>query len=225
MPAMPPRSGRGGRALGADANMNDTPPLTRDQAFERLGHITRQLHQAMTELGIDVQLQRIAHEIPDARDRLSYVGQMTETAAHKVLGLVEQARPLCSHFAEHAQAQQRELAATLNPGAVPAPVQGVLQRAHDFAATARRHCEQQDQALGEIMMTQDFQDLSGQVIKRVIDIISRTETELLQLLTQTAPEHLAAAAAASGAHLQGPQTPEKALKQDDVDDLLASMGF
>ena len=75
------------------------------------------------------------------------------------------------------------------------------------------------------MMTQDFQDLSGQVIKRVIDIISRTETELLQLLTQTAPEHLAAAAAASGAHLQGPQTPEKALKQDDVDDLLASMGF
>jgi chemotaxis protein CheZ len=71
--------------------MSDNNALSKDEAFEKLGHITRQLHQAMTELGIDVQLHQIAHEIPDARDRLSYVGQMTETAAHKVLGLVEEA--------------------------------------------------------------------------------------------------------------------------------------
>ena len=61
--------------------MDDATPLAPDQAFGRLGQITRQLHQAMTELGFDVDLQHIAHEIPDARDRLSYVGQMTETAA------------------------------------------------------------------------------------------------------------------------------------------------
>ena len=81
----------------------------------------------------------------------------------------------------------------------------------------------------ELLMSQDFQDLSGQVIKKVIDIISRTETQLLQLLSQSAPEHLAAAAAVAAAatseQLQGPQTPEKALKQDDVDDLLSSLGF
>jgi chemotaxis protein CheZ len=53
----------------------------------------------MTELGFDVHLHRIAHEIPDARDRLSYVGQMTESAAHKVLGLVESAKPECAHLA------------------------------------------------------------------------------------------------------------------------------
>jgi chemotaxis protein CheZ len=75
-------------------------------------------------------------------------------------------------------------------------------------------------------MAQDFQDLSGQVIKKVIDIISRTEGQLLQLLKESAPEHvMAAVAAANSGPLQGPQMPDKALKQDDVDDLLASMGF
>ena len=79
------------------------------QAFDRLGQITRQLHQAIGELGLDVHLHRIAVEIPDARDRLSYVGQMTERAAHKVLGLVESAKPECAQVAEHAQGAQREL--------------------------------------------------------------------------------------------------------------------
>ena len=76
------------------------------------------------------------------------------------------------------------------------------------------------------MMAQDFQDLSGQVIKRVIDIISRTEQQLVELLQETAPQEvIAAAAAASAEMLQGPQDPDKAMKQNDVDDLLASMGF
>jgi chemotaxis protein CheZ len=87
--------------------MNEAPPLRPDETFDRLGNITRQLHQAISELGFDVHLHRIAHEIPDARDRLSYVGQMTESAAHKVLGLVESAKPECAHLLEHAEGAQR----------------------------------------------------------------------------------------------------------------------
>jgi chemotaxis protein CheZ len=206
--------------------MTDSSALSRDEAFDKLGQITRQLHQAMTELGVDVHLHRIAHEIPDARDRLSYVGQMTETAAHKVLGLVEQARPGCAHLGEHALGQRRDLARIIADTAAPeAQLRESLRQADQFAGAVVSQAAAQESVLGEIMMTQDFQDLSGQVIKKVIDIISRTESQLLQLLTQTAPEHIAAAAAASSEHLQGPQTPDKALKQDDVDDLLASMGF
>ena len=206
--------------------MQDQQTLSQDAAFEQLGQITRQLHQAMTQLGIDVQLRSIAHEIPDVRDRLSYVGRMTENAAHKVLGLVEQARPGCAHLGEHALGQQRELSRLLGDSVfAPPQLREGLRLAQDFAAVVARQAGAQDQALSEIMMTQDFQDLSGQVINKVIDIISRTEAQLLQLLTQTAPQHIAAAAAASTAQLQGPQTPDKALQQDDVDDLLASMGF
>ena len=73
------------------------------------------------------------------------------------------------------------------------------------------------------MMTQTYQDLSGQVIKKVVDIITRTEAQLLAILIETSkadPEH-----PPEVEHLAGPQVPDKAFKQDDVDDLLASMGF
>lgn len=202
--------------------MTEHQKLSADAAFERLGQIARQLHQAMSELGFDQHLYRIANEIPDARDRLSYVGQMTDAAAHRVLGLVEKARPGCTALGAASLEQEQLMQEVIESGRGDGPA---LQAALAFAQKARFHSQAQDEVLGEIMMSQDFQDLSGQVIKRVIDIISRTETQLLQLLSQSAPEHLAEAAAAANEQLQGPQTPEKALKQDDVDDLLASLGF
>lgn len=207
--------------------MSETPPLSPDESFDRLGTITRQLHQAMTELGFDVHLQRIAHEIPDARDRLSYVGQMTESAAHKVLGLVESAKPECSHLQEHALGAQRQLDRLMADGSpAPTSLREDLHQLAGFVRAASTHADNQERTLTEIMMAQDFQDLSGQVIKKVIDIISRTENQLLQLLRETAPEHVVAAvAAANAATLQGPMTPDKALQQDDVDDLLAQLGF
>ncbi|MFO1326838.1 MAG: protein phosphatase CheZ [Rubrivivax sp.] len=206
--------------------MNQNPAISPDEAFGRLGLITRQLHEAMTHLGIDVHLHRIAHEIPDARDRLSYVGQMTEQAAHKVLGLVEQAKPECAHLHEHALGQQREIRKALESSGADVALRQTLAQVEDFTRAAAQHAENQERTLSDIMMSQDFQDLSGQVIKKVIDIISRTETQLLQLLKDTAPEHVAAAVAASqNEGLQGPLAPDKAMKQDDVDDLLAQMGF
>lgn len=207
--------------------MNPAPALGPDESFDRLGHITRQLHQAMTELGFDVHLQRIAHEIPDARDRLGYVGLMTEKATHKVLGLVEEAKPECNQLAEHAQGAQRNLDLLLAAPqtAVPA-LRDTLHALVGFVHATAQVADNQERTLTEIMMSQEFQDLSGQVIKKVIDIISRTEQQLLQLLKETAPEHVIAAVAAANAEaLQGPQVPDKALKQDDVDDLLAQMGF
>ena len=203
--------------------MKPNSTLTAEQAFDQLGQITRQLHEAMTQLGIDVHLHRIAHEIPDARDRLSYVGQMTEHAAHKVLGLVESAKPECSHLLEHAQGPQRQIERLLTE---PAGLRDGLRSLTDFVRAATTLADNQERTLTDIMMAQDFQDLSGQVIKKVIDIISRTENQLLQLLKSTAPEHVAVAvAAAQCEQLQGPQAPDKAMQQDDVDDLLAQMGF
>jgi chemotaxis protein CheZ len=205
--------------------MSDHTSLEPKEAFERLGQITRQLHQAMVELGFDTQLQRIAGEIPDARDRLAYVGEMTNSAAHKVLGLVEQTLPDIETLRAEVRQQRAALAPLLEGAAATPALQQGLQLALDFGDRVENTAKAQDQALNEIMLSQSFQDLSGQVIKKVIDMISRTETQLLQLLSQSAPEHLAAAAEAANEQLQGPQTPDKALKQDDVDDLLASLGF
>eukprot|EP01030_Chromulinospumella_sphaerica_P026558 gene26558-biopygen23883 len=102
-----------------------------------------------------------------------------------------------------------------------------------FAHSTAEFSGKQAEVLSDIMMAQDFQDLSGQVIKKVIDIITRTEMQLVQLLIDSSPETVAvpktgdaSAVASVDTHvLEGPQTAENALKQDDVDDLLASLGF
>ena len=97
-----------------------------------------------------------------------------------------------------------------------------------FADRTAKFAENQASVLSDIMMAQDFQDLSGQVIKKVIDIISRTEIQLVQLLVDSSPkEEVAQEAAFTGEthQLQGPQDAAAALAQNDVDDLLASMGF
>ena len=208
--------------------MNTPPPFTGinpEDAFERLGHITRQLHEAMTELGLDQSLHAITQEIPDARDRLSHVGHMTESAANKVLNLIDAGQPQCRNFKLDSQAMTDAIG-QLRQRKTPCSeeVSDVLANCQMFGTEAVQFAEAQNTLLGDIMMMQDFQDLSGQIIKKVIDIISLTEKQLLGLLMHSAPERLSSVISPK-AELAGPQVPDKALKQDDVDDLLASLGF
>jgi chemotaxis protein CheZ len=122
----------------------------------------------------------------------------------------------------------RELARTLrqrsqDDASHPTMCTAMMQQCADYAERAADFAQRQNALLTGIMLTQGFQDLSGQVIKKVVDIITRTECQLLDLLVETAP--VAGGSTLAGSGLQGPQVPAKALKQDDVDDLLASMGF
>lgn len=208
------------------------PTISSNDAFARLGAITRQLHEAMLALGAGSELQSVVSEIPDARERLAYVSKMTENAANKVLNLVDEAKPECDAVAT----QGRELSESLRrladaPDMSPERARAMMKLCAGYADRAAKFAEGQNSVLGDIMLSQDFQDLSGQVIKKVIDIIDRTEKQLLELLVDSAPEQLQAAMppAAPPAEepkaLAGPQVPDKALKQDDVDDLLASLGF
>ena len=208
-------------------------PLSKEEAFARLGSITREMHEALSVLGAN-QLHNIVEEIPNARDRLAYVGKMTEDAANKVLNLVEEAKPACDDLAKRGD----ELGAALTRLAQSADysdekAKGLLVTCGKFAHSTAQFSSKQAEVLSDIMMAQDFQDLSGQVIKKVIDIITQTEMQLVQLLIDSSPEAVVStkAAATEGTvsvddHvLEGPQTADNALKQDDVDDLLASLGF
>jgi len=203
--------------------MTETTELVHPDAFNQLGAIARDLLESLRELGFDRSLGAVAAEIPDARDRLTYVGKLTEEAAHKVLATVERGLPECNQVAERG----RELAQTIRRRAQgelnPMICKAMMKQCADYADRAAGFAQDQNALLTEIMMTQSFQDLSGQVIKKVVDIISRTENQLLTLLVDTAPP--SAVHKDGGSELQGPQVPDKALKQDDVDDLLASLGF
>lgn len=204
--------------------------LSKEEAFARLGSITREMHEALTALGGN-QLNEIVREIPNTRDRLAYVGKMTEDAANKVLGLVEVAKPECNDLSRRGE----ELAQSLlrlaqSDDMTVEQARGLMLTCSKFAQNTAKFASDQGTVLSDIMMAQDFQDLSGQVIKKVIDIITKTELQLVQLLVESAPskeqEPVSEAPATVDTHvLQGPQTSDTALKQDDVDDLLASLGF
>jgi chemotaxis protein CheZ len=210
-------------------------PINKEEAFARLGSITREMHEALTVIGGN-QLTTIVEEIPNARDRLAHVGKMTEDAANKVLTLVETAQPECNNLS----ARGIELSQSLARMAASSDMsvekaRGLLTVCSKFAERTAKFADEQNGILSDIMMAQDFQDLSGQVIKRVIDVITRTEMQLVQLLLDSSPDAVALAKANAQQEaeevtvdnhvLEGPQTDGSALKQDDVDDLLASLGF
>jgi chemotaxis protein CheZ len=191
------------------------------------------MHEALSVIGGN-QLHSIVEEIPNARDRLAHVGKMTEDAANKVITLVETAKPECNDLSSRGI----ELSQSLTRMAASSDLtvdkaRGLLTVCGKFAESTAKFAGEQSEILSDIMMAQDFQDLSGQVIKRVIDVITRTEMQLVQLLLDSSPDAVALAQAnaevvektVDNHVLEGPQTDGSALKQDDVDDLLASLGF
>lgn len=206
-------------------------PLTKEEAFARLGAITREMHEAFSVLGGSNDLHNVVEEFPNARERLSHVGKMTENAANTVLNLVDAAKPECDDLVKRGE----ELSQSLTRMAASEDL--TVERARalmgvcgKFAERTSHFAGKQASILSDIMMAQDFQDLSGQVIKKVIDIINRTELQLVQLLVDSAPhaegQNSPTEAFTGETHqLQGPQATAEALAQGDVDDLLASLGF
>jgi chemotaxis protein CheZ len=157
---------------------------------------------------------------------------MTEDAANKVLTLVEKAKPECNDLQTRGgQLNESLTRLAANPDMKVEMARGMMLTCGKFAQSTAAFAEQQSEVLSDIMMAQDFQDLSGQVIQKVIDIITRTELQLVQLLVDSSPEQAAQekadrASATVDTHvLTGPQTSDNALQQTDVDDLLASLGF
>ncbi len=206
-------------------------PISKEEAFARLGSITREMHEAFAVLGGDTDLHHVVEEFPNARERLTHVGMMTEKAANTVLNLVDAAKPECDDLVKRGE----ELGQSLTRMAAAQDL--TVERARALMGVCGKFAERtsvfagkQGAILSDIMMAQDFQDLSGQVIKKVIDIINRTELQLVQLLIDSAPDQSgkdATAVAFTGEthQLHGPQATDAALAQGDVDDLLASLGF
>lgn len=196
---------------------------------QSIGMLTRQLHDALNGLGLTDKVKDLAGEIPDARSRLSYIARLTGEAAEKVLNRVDQAK--AQH--EHLTLETRRIGALI----VKDPV-GAVARGHvmNYLSEVEQSTQQIDQHLTEIMMAQDFHDLTGQVIAKVVNLAANIEEQLVQLLIQTAPAATplkASAPAPKAAYqpaLSGPAVspvgnPDVVSGQSEVDDLLASLGF
>ncbi|AWL06558.1 protein phosphatase CheZ [Massilia oculi] len=199
--------------------------------FERLGGIVRLLHDSLRELGYDRALTEASSQIVDAQDRLEYVATLTEQAANKVLNTLDEGMPAQDLLQKQAKDMETRWADLFEGKLSLDEFKALAGDSRQFAALVNEATEAERARLLEIMMAQDFQDITGQLIKKVVKITQTVESELAQLLRDNAPpdikEKLAKKEqpAAPAPLMQGPSVPEAALNQDNVDDLLADLGF
>lgn len=197
--------------------------------YERLGGIVRLLHDSLRELGYDRALTEASSQIVDAQDRLEYVASLTEQAANKVLNTLDEGMPAQDKLSKQAQDMSARWDALFSGKLSLDEFKALAGDSRQFAAAVSEATEAEKARLLEIMMAQDFQDITGQLIKKVVTITKTVENELAQLLRDNAPPEtrakLAEKEAAPVQLMQGPSVPEAALDQDNVDDLLAELGF
>jgi chemotaxis protein CheZ len=211
-------------ADGAGADMGN-----HDEFLSRIGHMTRALHDSLRGLGLDKLIEKAASDIPDARDRLDYVARLSEQAAQKVLNATDAAGPLQDRIEADSgkladgwqQLLDKPATSDAEWRAMAIASVAVLQAARGGASQTKSH-------LMDIMMAQDFQDLTGQVITKVTTIAQNLEQQLVQMLVDFAPAEVKREY--DNGLLNGPQinpsgNSDVVSNQGQVDDLLDSLGF
>ncbi|MBC7413321.1 MAG: protein phosphatase CheZ [Herminiimonas sp.] len=197
--------------------------------FERLGGIVRLLHDSLRQLGYDRSLSSVATEITDAKDRLEYVASLTEQAANKVLNAIDLGMPAQDVLAKKAKEMESRWAALYEGSLSVDQFKTLAGDSRQFASTVAAATDAEKARLLEIMMAQDFQDITGQLIKKIVVITHTAEKELAQLLRDNAPAELKAAMQPAEPKVEelmsGPSIGSTAMAQDGVDDLLESLGF
>lgn len=215
--------------------------------YEEVGKLTRELHSAIVKLQLDVHKGHgEGSQMTDATDRLSYVVDMTEKAANRTMDLVEECAPLVNYISYESQSLMSDWQRFMRREMNADQFRELTHRLDGFLTRCAGDSEQLSSKLSEIMLAQDFQDLTGQVIKRVTRLITDVEDNLLGLVMMASKvdrfagirhdhnalrdEQLQIKRESDPSRGEGPQmhAQERAdvvSGQDDVDDLLSSLGF
>jgi chemotaxis protein CheZ len=199
-----------------------------DEVLSRIGHMTRALHESLRGLGLDKLIEKAASDIPDARDRLDYVARLSEDAAKRVLDATDAASPLQDGIDASAVELSASWQSLLDSGEGSAEWRALAERTIASLGESRSAVGATKGHLMDIMMAQDFQDLTGQVIKRITGIAQNLEKQLVQMLVDFAPAEVKREF--DNSLLNGPQinpegNTEVVADQGQVDDLLDSLGF
>lgn len=217
--------------------------LTRDQGlYHEVGKLTRGLHNAIVNFQIDNEGNEGAEgsHISDATDRLSYVVAMTEKAANRTMDLVEVCTPLAGGLVDEARELRGEWGKLIRREVGPAEFRDLYKRIDAFLEKAEGDASQLSGNLNEILLAQDFQDLTGQVIKRVTGLVKDVEGSLVKLMVMASQvdrytglvhdashilEEKKSSSKGEGPQIHADKREDVVSGQDDVDDLLSSLGF
>ena len=194
--------------------------------INKIGHMTRALHDSLRELGYDRKLAQAANAIPDARDRLNYIATMTQQAAERVLNATDAAQPVVEKIGNEAKSLSEEWQKLFNKQLDAEQFKQLATRTHAYLVEVPRQTKTTNAYLTEIMMAQDFQDLTGQVIKKIIEVTQQMEQELVALLVENAPSGVKIdAGLLNGPVINAQGRSDVVTSQAQVDELLESLGF
>ena len=196
--------------------------------YTQIGQLTRKLHDAMRDVGYDKSLERVAEAIPDAKDRLSYIASLTESAAERVLNATDIAKPIQDDLESEAQKLSERWNRLFANQMSVSEFKTLAEETRSYLSRVPDRTQATSTQLLEIVMAQDFQDLTGQVIKKMMEMVKLLETELVAFLIEFSPHEKKAEL--DPVLLNGPViNPEGrndvVTNQQQVDDLLDSLGF
>jgi len=217
-----------GQAREVSADAPQTAEEKRDSVFHQIGQMTRLLHDTLRELGYDRVLEETARQIPDARQRLNYIANMTEQAASRVLNATDVAKPIQEQLQTDAEALNERWNKLYAKELSVDEFKALAGETHAFIGKAANDAKVVDAQLLEIMMAQDFQDLTGQVIKKIVEMAASLEDGLLNVLIEVMPDDKRSTATEgllNGPVVSAQGREDVVANQEQVDDLLESLGF
>ncbi|MFB2651830.1 protein phosphatase CheZ [Shewanella seohaensis] len=207
-------------------------PLQRE-LFDEVGKLTRQLHSALMDFQVDNRLVELANtEIPDAKERLSYVIDMTEQAANKTMDAVEECLPLANALTANIQQVMPSWDKLMRREIALSDFKALCHNVQHLMSRGELDSNRLRELLNQILMAQDFQDLTGQMIRRVIDLVMEVESNLVSMLTVFGEQPVIESQItqknnieAEGPIMNAELRQDVVTGQDEVDDLLSSLGF
>jgi len=224
-----------GQQAEADAIVAEIQNPTNSELFAEIGKLTRQLHDSLTNFQLDSRLNDLATaDIPDAKERLNFVITSTEEAANKTMDAVESIFPVLDNISEQVRAVNPAWAKLMNNEIDITEFKSLCIGIDGLLVTTHKETEHIHSLMTDVLMAQGFQDLTGQVIRKVIDLVREVEDSLINMLTAfgiSSDNIKENSTPKVGDNLvEGPivNTQERndvVEDQDDVDDLLSSLGF
>ena len=194
--------------------------------IDQIGHMTRTLHDALRELCLNKRIEKAASSISDVRDRLNYVATLTHQAADRVLDATEAAQPLVETIEVEAHRLSGQWQMMYEKQLDVEEFKDLATQTRVFLQDVPKQTKATHAYLMEIMMAQDFQDLTGQVIAKIIDIAENLEQQLLALLLESAPVKVNTnldTGLLNGPAIKPGGRKDVASNQSRVDDLLDSL--
>ena len=212
--------------------IDELTSIRETELYQDMGKLTRELHDAISNFGMDDRIATMAEQsIPDARERLNYVISKTDEAANKTLEAVEESIPICDDLNKEALILHATWQRFTNRELSADEFRQLSKDINDFFLRAYS-LEKVKNHLTDVLLAQEYQDLTGQIIKKVITLVGEVERNLINLIKLTGNDVIEKTEGKKedATSLDGPPVPGLAHKdtvsgQDEVDDLLSSLGF